>query len=134
MKYVIVLLASLTFPFSVSASIDVKEGGDVKENYESNKGQITAIIQKRKAFYLQEPSKEKLQRKPEELRVKAGEIIYIVNSEKEITHNIYDESDNTWVLTAQAPGDIATVVFNDKGTHDLKCAIHPKMKIKLIVE
>ena len=120
--------------FSVLASTDVMEGDEVQSNYEASKDSTIALIQKRKTFYLQEPGNPKLKRKPKEITVKAGEVIYIINNEKKITHNIYDTSDESWVLTAQEPGDIAALKFTTKGVHDLKCAIHPKMKVKLIVE
>ncbi|MCL9779938.1 hypothetical protein M9194_00640 [Vibrio sp. S4M6] len=124
----------LFFSFGAIASTDVMEGDDAKSSYEASKDSVVALIQKRKTFYLQEPGNPKLKRKPKELTVKAGEVIYILNSEKKITHNIYDTTDESWVLTAQEPGDVAAVKFDDPGEHDLKCAIHPKMKIKVIVE
>jgi hypothetical protein len=132
MKKIILLLLS-TWVFNIQA-VEVIEGDSIKSTYKSNKDNVIALIQKRKTFYLKEKGNDKLQRKPAEVRVKAGEVIYIVNSEKKITHNIYDESDKSWILTAQGPGDVASVIFKEKGAHNLKCAIHPKMKIKVIIE
>ncbi|CAH0537247.1 cupredoxin domain-containing protein [Vibrio marisflavi] len=133
MKIIISLIISL-FSAGLLAATDVIEGEQARVSYEAAQDGSLALIQKRKTFYLKQPDQKKLKRKPTEITVKAGEVIYILNSEKKITHNIYDESDESWVLTAQEPGDIAAVTFNDKGEHNLKCAIHPKMKLKLIVE
>ncbi|MCL9783759.1 hypothetical protein M9194_20240 [Vibrio sp. S4M6] len=116
------------------AATDVVEGEAAKSAYEASKDASTSLLQKRKTFYFKEFGMDKPKRKPKEIRVKAGEVIYILNNEKKITHNIFDESDNSWVLAAQEPGDVAAVTFNDKGEHKLKCAIHPKMKLTLIVE
>ncbi|MGF1742953.1 hypothetical protein L4C34_18190 [Vibrio profundum] len=133
-RYYLAMLVLLGLSVGVHASTEVTQGDKAKQEYEANKDTSVALIQKRKSFYLKSVGVDKPKRKPKEMRIKAGEVLYILNSEKKITHNIYDETDKSWVLVAQEPGDIAAVIFTEKGEHDLKCAIHPKMKVKLIVE
>ena len=131
MKIIITLIISL-FSAGLLAATDVVEGEQAKVSYEANKDGSIALIQKRKTFYLKQPDQKKLKRKPTEITVKAGEVIYILNSEKKVTHNIYDESDKSWVLTAQEPGDIAAVTFNDKGEHDLKCCLLIRSPLRML--
>jgi len=84
MKIIITLIISL-FSAGLLAATDVVEGEQAKVSYEANKDGSIALIQKRKTFYLQQPDQKKLKRKPTEITVKAGEVIYILNSEKKVT-------------------------------------------------
>ena len=59
---------------------------------------------------------------------------YHENDEEKTVHNVYDATDHNWVLKKQLPSSVAAVKFKEPGAHDLRCAIHPGMKIKVKVD
>ena len=50
-------------------------------------------------------------KKPKKLTVKAGEQIFLTNEEEKYVHNVYDTTDNSWVLKKQEPGGVAVISF-----------------------
>lgn len=139
-----ILLASLFFLlFSVVTALFlpieshagetvVLEGDKGKAKYEESKGQSQTLKQLDKVFTLISPDGSE-QDKPKEITVKVGEYLFITNNEDKIVHNVYDQSDNSWVLKKQEPGGVAGIAFGEPGEHKLRCAIHPKMKVKVKV-
>ncbi|MBL4759288.1 MAG: cupredoxin domain-containing protein [Mariprofundaceae bacterium] len=69
------------------------------------------------------------------ITIKLGEKITFVNTEDEIVHNIYSSSKgNSFEIRKQPPGSREVVEFKNKGKAKVRCAIHPKMKIKITIE
>lgn len=80
-----------------------------------------AISQKDKAFT------------PVEASVKVGQVIEIVNDDTTI-HNAYCQSpDFKYNSGPQQPGGRSKLVFTAAGTFEVRCAIHPKMKLTVKV-
>jgi plastocyanin len=69
----------------------------------------------------------------EEVKVTAGQPITFVN-EDEVAHNIYGTGANEFQVKKQNPGETTSVTLDKKGEVNVTCAIHPKMKLKIIVE
>ena len=68
------------------------------------------------------------------ITISAGESITFVNDDG-TTHNVHSTTaGHEFDLGAQAPGESSTHIFNSAGTAKVRCAIHPKMKIDVIVE
>lgn len=123
------VLVSLTSPALAGKAI---EGDEAKKMYDAKGASTKVLAQKDKTFILRDGGKESPN--PEELHVKAGEIFFLTNEEEKFVHNVYDTSDKSWVLQKQEPAGVAAVSFDEPGTHELRCAIHPKMKIKVVAE
>lgn len=66
----------------------------------------------------------------DELKIKAGDNVEFVNSDS-VKHNVYLEETFNFV---QPPGSKDKHQFKKTGNYDVRCAIHPKMKIKVTVE
>lgn len=64
-----------------------------------------------------------------ELKIKAGDTVEFVNSDS-VKHNVFLEDLFNFV---QLPGAKDKQQFKKPGTYDVRCAIHPKMKIKITV-
>jgi plastocyanin len=64
-----------------------------------------------------------------EISVKVGEAIVFQNSD-EVTHNVFSNSKaNAFVIKTQKPGESSAVEFKEPGTTEVRCAIHPGMKL-----
>jgi plastocyanin len=71
---------------------------------------------------------------PATLTVKLGDTIAFKNDD-DVTHNAFSTSKgNEFNSKAQTPGSTTPVVLKSKGTVDVKCAFHPKMALKVVVE
>lgn len=133
LKTVVILLSVIIFALSTTtAKADVIEGEKARTEYENAKGKSAVLIQKKKKFYFQENGGKKI-KKPKSITIKVGQPLFIINDEKKIVHNVFDESDSSWVLKKQAAGEKAYTIFNEPGVHKLRCAIHPKMKVTVNV-
>lgn len=126
-------LALFSFPSLGVCATQVLEGDAAKAAYEKNKATAYTLKQKDTIFTLIAPGGAETPT-PTEVTVKPGEVIYILNEEDKVVHNVYDESDNSWVLKKQEPANIASISFSEAGVHKLRCAIHPKMKIIINVK
>jgi plastocyanin len=70
----------------------------------------------------------------EEVTIKAGDSITFVNNDS-VTHNVYSRSKgNKFDSGAQAPNQSMTQVFSSPGKVQVRCAIHPRMKLTVNVE
>jgi len=67
------------------------------------------------------------------ITVKVGDSITFVNDD-DITHNVHSAGGADFDLGAQKPGDKTSYTFDKAGTFKIRCAIHPKMKLKVTVE
>jgi len=71
---------------------------------------------------------------PRTLKIKAGDEIIFQNDDSG-THNVFSESAaNTFDLKAQRPGASTRVTFPKAGRVDVRCAIHPVMRMAVDVE
>jgi plastocyanin len=79
------------------------------------------IIQKDRAFSVRT------------LTIRAGDRVVFTNADS-ITHNVYSVTPGLeFDLRSQAPGQSDTVTFAKQGTLVVECAIHPKMKLQVVV-
>ena len=127
------ILIVIISTYSLAETI-VYEGKEAKNRLSNNKDISFILEQNKKTFHLKQPGNANKERKPDQFTIKVNEEFYITNEENRIIHNVYDVSDDSWVLTKQLPGEVAAVSFGKPGIHELKCAIHPKMNVKIIVE
>ena len=71
---------------------------------------------------------------PQTLRIKVGDEVVFLNDDTG-THNVFSESAaNTFDLRAQRPGASTRVSFPAPGRIDVRCAIHPAMRMTVEVE
>src|SRR5262245_42481371 len=64
-----------------------------------------------------------------EITIKNGDKVVFKNDDQ-VTHNVFSTSKGyEFNLKIQAPGASASVPFNASGTAEVRCAIHPKMKL-----
>lgn len=71
---------------------------------------------------------------PQELRVHAGDRVVFRNDD-DITHNVFSKSEGSaFNVKLQEPGSDSPVVLERPGVVDVRCAIHPKMKLRIVVE
>jgi plastocyanin len=69
-----------------------------------------------------------------ELTIKPGEKITFKN-EDSVTHNVFSVSPaNPFTIKVQTPGQSSSVDFTQEGVTEVRCAIHPKMKIIVTVK
>jgi plastocyanin len=85
-------------------------------------------------FAADEPKSHRIEQKNREfsiaeITVKPGEQIEFCNLD-DVTHNVFSKSAvNAFNLKTQKPGSTSTVEFKDVGTTEIRCAIHPAMKL-----
>ncbi|MBI3504149.1 MAG: cupredoxin domain-containing protein [Proteobacteria bacterium] len=70
----------------------------------------------------------------EELTIAKGDVIVFKN-EDPFTHNVYSQSPGiAFELKVQKPGESSEIAFAKEGAGEIRCAIHPQMKLKLTVK
>lgn len=85
-------------------------------------GAIHEIIQKKRSFGAAT------------LSAKMGDSLIFVNGDP-YAHNVYSIQPKGWLdLGIQEEGDRGTVILNARGTFDIRCRIHPKMRVMVTVE
>ena len=68
-----------------------------------------------------------------QLAVKAGDRLTFVNNDS-VTHNVYSETKGyEFEIELQPPGRSDTVTFSRPGAAEVRCAIHPKMQLRVDV-
>jgi plastocyanin len=68
-----------------------------------------------------------------EVRVRAGERINFINADP-VPHNVYSLTKGLeFEIRSQMPGKSDSVPFPSVGTAEVRCAIHPKMKLTVHV-
>lgn len=69
-----------------------------------------------------------------EITIKPGEKVLFKNSDN-VTHNVFSNSKvNPFHIKIQQPGSTSTVQFDQEGVTEVRCAIHPKMKLMVTVK
>jgi plastocyanin len=73
--------------------------------------------------------------RPTQLAIKQGDRVEIVNDDGDLLHHAYVTSEQfNFDSGDQAPGSRTSVTFQVKGTFNVLCAIHPKMKLVVRVD
>lgn len=68
------------------------------------------------------------------LTLKTGDLVTFINDD-EAMHNVYSATQGfSFDLGGQNPGEETTVRLTKPGVVDMRCAIHPKMKLRVRVE
>jgi plastocyanin len=69
-----------------------------------------------------------------EITIKIGDKLIFKNDD-EVTHNVYSVTPGmAFDLQRQAPGASSSISFSKEGTSEVRCSIHPKMKLIVHVE
>ncbi|HEY1310798.1 MAG TPA: methylamine utilization protein [Pseudolabrys sp.] len=72
---------------------------------------------------------------PNDLTIKRGETVMIVNDDADLRHHAYIDSEKfTFDSGDQEPGSKTPITFLADGNFDVLCAIHPKMKLVIHVK
>jgi plastocyanin len=70
-----------------------------------------------------------------EAHIKKGEAIEIVNDDGDLLHHAYVSAPNfSFDSGDQAPGSRIQLTIPARGSFDVLCAIHPRMKLRVVVE
>jgi plastocyanin len=69
-----------------------------------------------------------------EITIKPGDRIVFKNSD-DFSHNVFSMTDGMeFDIRSQAPGDSKPVQFDKEGVVEVRCAIHPKMRLVVTVK
>jgi plastocyanin len=69
-----------------------------------------------------------------EITIAKGDTVVFKN-EDPFTHNVYSQSPGiAFELKVQKPGESSDIKFEREGSGEIRCAIHPQMKMKLTVK
>lgn len=67
---------------------------------------------------------------PDNLTVARGEVVTFVNDDSDLLHHVFVESDTfNFDSGDQEPGSRTSITFSERGTFQVLCGIHPKMKL-----
>ncbi|MCJ2069076.1 plastocyanin [Methylobacterium sp. J-030] len=67
---------------------------------------------------------------PDNLAVARGEVVTFVNDDSDLLHHVFVESDTfNFDSGDQEPGSRTPITFSERGTFQVLCGIHPKMKL-----
>ena len=81
-----------------------------------------------------EVAQENKQFTRDEVRIKVGDTVNFPNHDP-FFHNVFSLSDaKLFDLGSYPQGESKAVTFEEPGTVDVECAIHPNMRTKIIVE
>jgi plastocyanin len=70
---------------------------------------------------------------PERVEVKVGTTLVFVNDDR-FGHNVYSETPGAdFDIGRQPPGQRTPVVFRRAGNFEVRCRIHPKMRLEVAV-
>ncbi|HEV8640592.1 MAG TPA: plastocyanin/azurin family copper-binding protein [Methylomirabilota bacterium] len=84
-------------------------------------GSDIVVVQRNKTF------------SPHEIQIRVGDRVVFVN-EDEVTHNVYSPTPGLeFNIRSQQPGQSDVVSFSKPGVLEVRCAIHPKMKMRVTV-
>jgi plastocyanin len=71
---------------------------------------------------------------PLELKVKAGDRV-VFHNDDDVTHNVFSQTEGAaFNVKLQEPGSKNPVTFEQPGVVDVRCAIHPTMELRIVVE
>ena len=73
--------------------------------------------------------------RPGSLNVKPNDVVRIVNDDGDLSHHAYISSERFKFDSGdQEPGGRADITFNVRGTFNVLCGIHPKMRLTVNVQ
>src|SRR3954447_5069782 len=73
--------------------------------------------------------------RPHEIAIKRGDILQFINDDGDLLHHTYLKSDSfSFDSGDQKPGSKFEVAFTASGKFVVRCAIHPKMKLLVLVD
>ena len=73
--------------------------------------------------------------RPSNVSIKRGETLQFVNDDGDLRHHAYLKSPSfSFDSGDQVPGSKFEVAFTAAGEFNVRCAIHPKMKLVVVVE
>ena len=72
---------------------------------------------------------------PDSLTVRSGDVVHFENAD-DVKHNIQVSApdDATEDLGLQKPGETVDHAFTHPGEYRVHCSIHPKMRLKVVVQ
>lgn len=71
---------------------------------------------------------------PTQVQIARGTMVHIVNDDN-VTHHVYVEAPGMQFDSGEQPvGKTVDVTFDKAGTFTVLCAIHPTMKLKVVVD
>lgn len=71
---------------------------------------------------------------PAVIQAKVGDTVVFVNDDR-FAHNIYSETPGyEFDIRKQMPGDRQAIELTKPGTIDIRCAIHPRMRMRIVVK
>jgi len=70
---------------------------------------------------------------PDSLQIKVGDSVKFNNDDK-VAHAVLIKGPTASNLGQISPGDAKSASFDAPGTYEVKCAIHPKMKLTITVQ
>jgi plastocyanin len=70
---------------------------------------------------------------PETLQIKVGDSV-VFNNDDKVAHAVLVNGPAATNLGQLKPGEAKSVSFDQPGTYEVKCAIHPKMKLAITVQ
>lgn len=79
-------------------------------------------------------SQKKRKYAPGAVMIKAGDKIRIVNDDIFLHHAFIDEETMTFDSGSMEEGETRDIRFSAAGTFQVRCAIHPKMRLDVTVE
>ncbi len=132
MKIRIYILVAIISAPAAQASTLVDDTVKARKHYRELSKNDIVISQKHKKLTVSQNHK-RLSLSDKTLKVKTNQRVFLVNDEERWTHNVYDLNDKNWILRKQIPGGVASVIFTKPSKHEIRCAIHPKMKLTIIV-
>lgn len=69
-----------------------------------------------------------------EMTINKGDTVIFKNDDP-FTHNVFSQSPGiAFELKVQKPGESSDIKFEREGSGEVRCAIHPQMKLKLTVK
>src|ERR1700694_956430 len=72
---------------------------------------------------------------PEEIAIKLGESLQFINDDGDLLHHTYLKAETfNFDSGDQKPGSKFEVAFTVTGQFTVRCAIHPKMKLVVVVD
>lgn len=71
---------------------------------------------------------------PTQLRIERGVTVHIVNDDN-VTHHVFVNAPGMQFDSGEQPvGKTVDLTFDRAGTYTIQCAIHPTMRLKIVVE
>ncbi|MGF1545037.1 MAG: plastocyanin/azurin family copper-binding protein [Parvularculaceae bacterium] len=70
---------------------------------------------------------------PEAVSLAPGEVLRVLNDDRFIHHVYYEAGAKEFDSGDQRPGETIELRFDEPGAYDVRCAIHPKMKLRVTV-